>query len=142
MFKPLLRRVLESVGRSTDLDAAAGYDLWSGTYDTETDNLLIALDERVFGSLLERIDLRERRVIDVGCGTGRHWEAILSRGPTEIVGYDISQGMLGMLRRKYPGASRAPGERPLSARCTRRQLRRSPLDAHALSHSRSRRRRR
>jgi ubiquinone/menaquinone biosynthesis C-methylase UbiE len=105
MFKPLLRRVLESVGRSTDLDVAAGYDLWSGTYDTETDNLLIALDERIVRSLLERFDLRERRVIDVGCGTGRHWEAILWRGPTEVVGYDISQGMLGMLRRKYPGAT-------------------------------------
>ena len=104
MLRPLLRRVFENLGRPADLDAAAGYDLWSSTYDSEKENLLVALDERVFGAMLSRATLQGKRVVDIGCGTGRHWSTLLARRPAELVGYDLSSGMLAELRRKYPGA--------------------------------------
>ena len=105
MLKPLLRRVFENLGRPADLDAAAGYDLWSSTYDSEKDNLLVALDERVFAAMLPRVPLQGKRVVDIGCGTGRHWGTLLARQPAELVGYDLSPCMLAELRRKYPRAT-------------------------------------
>jgi ubiquinone/menaquinone biosynthesis C-methylase UbiE len=87
------------------MDPAAGYDLWSSTYDEERDNVLVALDERIFRGLLERVQVRGRRVIDVGCGTGRHWGTILAKEPAELIGYDISACMLAELRHKYPHAT-------------------------------------
>jgi ubiquinone/menaquinone biosynthesis C-methylase UbiE len=104
MLELLLRRVFRSLGRAADMDPASGYDLWSSNYDRDGDNLLLALDEPMFGRLLQRLDLRGKRVIDVGCGTGRHWRSILAREPAELVGYDVSAGMLAELRRKYPRA--------------------------------------
>jgi malonyl-CoA O-methyltransferase len=51
------------------LPTREGYDLWSLLYDEE-DNPLIALEERHFARLLgEPVG---QRILDVGCGTGRH----------------------------------------------------------------------
>jgi ubiquinone/menaquinone biosynthesis C-methylase UbiE len=85
--------------------AASAYDLWSASYDEEPDNLLVLLDEGLFEGLLRRVEVRGKRVVDVGCGTGRHWSKILARGPAELVGYDVSPGMLARLERKHPGAT-------------------------------------
>jgi ubiquinone/menaquinone biosynthesis C-methylase UbiE len=104
MLRPLLRHVLGG-GRAADLEAAPGYDLWSSTYDEEKNNVLVALDERLFEGLLRRVDLRGKRIVDVGCGTGRHWKALLAGEPAAMVGYDVSSGMLDVLRRKYPHAT-------------------------------------
>ena len=43
-------------------------------------------------------------MIDIGCGTGRHWEQILAQSPAQLAGYDVSDGMLTELKKKYPGA--------------------------------------
>ena len=101
----LLRRALRRLVGSGPWAAAQAYDLWSATYDAEPDNLLVLLDEELFEGLLRRVEVRGRRVIDVGCGTGRHWTKILAHGPLELVGYDVSPGMLARLRRKHPGAA-------------------------------------
>jgi ubiquinone/menaquinone biosynthesis C-methylase UbiE len=105
MLKPLVRRVLKGLSRPADLDVAPGYDLWSSTYDGDEENLLVALDERMFAGLLQRVRLQAKRVVDVGCGTGRHWSQMLARQPAELIGYDLSPGMLAELRRKYPRAT-------------------------------------
>jgi ubiquinone/menaquinone biosynthesis C-methylase UbiE len=107
------RRVWRAVRRraATEIeDVSKGYDLWSESYDQDTDNLLVLLDESVFAELLERVSIQGRRVVDVGCGTGRHWVRMLAREPAELVGYDVSSGMLEKLARKHPGAK---------AHCTR-----------------------
>jgi ubiquinone/menaquinone biosynthesis C-methylase UbiE len=101
LLRPLLRRFLALGPR----EAASAYDLWSATYDEEPDNLLVLLDEGLFEDLLRRVEVRGKRVVDVGCGTGRHWNKILAYGPLELVGYDVSPGMLARLRRKHPGAA-------------------------------------
>lgn len=104
ILQRLFQRLFERSARPVEMEPAAGYDLWASTYDDETENLLVALDERMFGGLLAAVDLREKVVADVGCGTGRHWNKILGRGPAGLIGYDPSAGMLTKLRRKYPNA--------------------------------------
>jgi ubiquinone/menaquinone biosynthesis C-methylase UbiE len=86
------------------MDPASGYDLWSSTYDQEAGNLLVALDEVLFAELIGRAEPRGKIVVDVGCGTGRHWSKILDHEPAELVGYDLSAGMLARLQAKYPNA--------------------------------------
>jgi ubiquinone/menaquinone biosynthesis C-methylase UbiE len=104
MLERLVSRLFRRA-ESIEMDPAAGYDLWSSTYDSEQGNLVVDLDENVFGRLLGRAALAGKTVIDVGCGTGRHWEKILGRGPATLVGYDVSAGMLARLKTKYPHAT-------------------------------------
>src|SRR5438270_4798034 len=68
-----MRGALRRLTAATPRAVASAYDLWSATYDDEGDNLLVLLDEELFAGLLARIDVRGKRVVDVGCGTGRHW---------------------------------------------------------------------
>jgi ubiquinone/menaquinone biosynthesis C-methylase UbiE len=100
----VLRRLLPArFGSPRPLDPAPGYDLWAPTYD-DTDNLLVTLDELVFGSLIAELTISEKRILDVGCGTGRHWAKLLAQRPAALLGVDASQGMLDRLRQKYPQA--------------------------------------
>jgi SAM-dependent methyltransferase len=50
--------------------------------------------------LLERYGLKTGSVLDVGCGTGRAFEPLLSRG-WKVVGCDLSGGMLSVAEEKY-----------------------------------------
>lgn len=85
-------------------DPAEAYDIWSETYDNQPDNLILALDRALCQQLLAAIPVTGRTIVDVGCGTGRHWPALSGRSPARIVGYDVSAGMLNRLRNKYPRA--------------------------------------
>jgi ubiquinone/menaquinone biosynthesis C-methylase UbiE len=78
------------------------YDLWANSYDSQPDNLMLALDEEVFSTLLNEINLKDKVVADIGCGTGRHWKKILSKYPKKLVGFDVSKRMLSMLQQKFP----------------------------------------
>ena len=82
-----------------------GYDQWSDTYDTQPDNAVLALESALFTELLQRVDINGRVVLDVGCGTGRHWSEILSRNPARLLGADPSQGMLEQLKSRVPDAN-------------------------------------
>jgi ubiquinone/menaquinone biosynthesis C-methylase UbiE len=103
MLKGLVQR-LENL-RSPVMRPAPGYDLWSATYDAAKDNLVVALDEAMFEGLLQSVALGGKAIVDVGCGTGRHWSKLLARGPSELVGYDVSSGMLARLKASYPLAT-------------------------------------
>ena len=81
------------------LPVVDGYDLWAPDYDTD-DNLLLSLEGDVFSRLIAAMPLRGKVVIDVGCGTGRHWPKLLAQGPARLTGYDVSPGMLAVLRDK------------------------------------------
>lgn len=73
-----------------------GYDKWAPTYDGER-NPLIALEENVTLDLIG--DVRNQRVLDVGCGTGRYCELLAKRG-AKVVGIDPSSKMLGCAKEK------------------------------------------
>lgn len=80
------------------------YDLWSENYDNQQDNLMLALDEEIFSDLLSEVSINNKIVLDIGCGTGRHWAKILNANPKKIIGFDVSEGMLGILHKKFPEA--------------------------------------
>jgi SAM-dependent methyltransferase len=74
----------------------AGYDLWSAGYDTHP-NSTVAADERDFPAQWR--GLRGRRVLEVGCGTGRHTGKLAAQG-NRVTGLDLSPGMLAVAREK------------------------------------------
>ena len=59
------------------VDVIEGYDIWAPTYDREH-NPLIALEENITLDMIG--DVRNQRVLDVGCGTGRYCELLARRG--------------------------------------------------------------
>lgn len=78
----------------------AGYDRWSLVYDRDA-NPLPPLEEPFVRAAVG--DPRGLRVLDLGCGTGRHALWLAAAGAT-VTAVDFSEGMLGEARRK-PGAS-------------------------------------
>src|SRR5579885_1822430 len=97
---PLLNRLGRYLSpfRNRVLEPATAYDHWSAGYDNQPGNLMLALDEQVCSELLTGIEIRDKVVADVGCGTGRHWARLLADNPARLAGYDVSSGMLGMLK--------------------------------------------
>ena len=87
-----------------ELGPAAAYDIWSGSYDEQPGNLMLDLDNMIFSGLLEKLSLKGKVAVDIGCGTGRHWPAILQHKPAKLLGYDVSSGMLSRLKEKFPSA--------------------------------------
>ena len=85
-------------------NADAAYDLWAADYDSQPDNMMLAWDEEIFSDLINHIDLKNKIIADIGCGTGRHWKKIFAREPKKLIGFDVSEGMLKMLQQKFPQA--------------------------------------
>src|SRR5580658_7326762 len=85
-------------------EPAEAYDIWAQHYDDQPDNLMLALDLALCQNLLATLPLTGKTIVDIGCGTGRHWPALFNRSPARLVGYDVSTGMLNRLRIKYPDA--------------------------------------
>lgn len=79
-----------------------GYDLWAKNYDRQPGNLMLDFDEEIFTTLLDKIDLKDKRVGDIGCGTGRHWNKLFAKDPASLQGFDVSAGMLHRLKEKFP----------------------------------------
>ncbi len=86
----------------TDKPPHEGYNLWAESYDSQQGNLMLALDEEVFSALLNPIHIKDKIIADVGCGTGRHWKKLTEKKPQKIIGFDVSKGMLKILRQKFP----------------------------------------
>src|SRR5579864_3845483 len=100
-----LKGFLHKTGLSkSELAPEQAYEIWSANYDKQPGNLMLDLDERVFSDLIENIDLRDKEVADIGCGTGRHWQKIYSKKPSNLIGFDVSGSMLEMLKSKFPFA--------------------------------------
>jgi SAM-dependent methyltransferase len=83
------------------VSARVGYDLWSESYDS-TSNPVVVMDSRYTIGLLS--PAAGELVLDAGCGTGRNLRPLLLTG-TIPVGIDFSGGMLAIARRQ---AARAP----------------------------------
>lgn len=73
-----------------------GYDRWAAIYDVEN-NPLVAIEEPRVDALLG--DVRGMRVLDLGCGTGRHTLRLAQRGAI-VTAVDFSDGMLERARGK------------------------------------------
>lgn len=75
-----------------------GYGLWAHTYDTETP--VSRLDEEAAQRLSP--GLADRRLLDVGCGTGRRLPRSTLGRPTRVVGVDLVRAMLRQAKRRVP----------------------------------------
>jgi malonyl-CoA O-methyltransferase len=80
-------------------DVQGGYDRWAAVYDHDGNPLQALEGPRVRAAVG---DVRGRRVLDLGCGTGRHALWLAAAGAT-VTAVDFSDGMLAEARRK-PGA--------------------------------------
>lgn len=87
-----------------DKDVVEAYDIWAENYDAQPGNLMLDLDEILFTKLLADLNLENKTIADIGCGTGRHWTKILQQKPASLTGFDISSGMLKKLNDKFPEA--------------------------------------
>ncbi len=80
-------------------EIAAAYDEWAETYDTDFNRT-----RDLAGEVLRQVDLdfAGRRVIEIGCGTGRNteWLARPAAGLTNIVALDFSDEMLARARER------------------------------------------
>jgi ubiquinone/menaquinone biosynthesis C-methylase UbiE len=65
---------------------------------------MLDLDEALFSVLIKDIPFGNKVIADVGCGTGRHWEKLYAKEPSKLIGFDVSEGMLNILKEKYPHA--------------------------------------
>ena len=87
------------------LAARDAYRLWAASYDAQPDNVVLELERQLFSELLTQVPLEGRAVLDVGCGTGRHWARLAAERPRALVGADSSPEMLARLRARIPDAA-------------------------------------
>ena len=82
------------------LPVQEGYAAWAALYDNDG-NPLTALEGPAVHSLFGR--LAGCRILDIGCGTGRHTAAILDAGADSVVALDLTPEMLRRARAKLDG---------------------------------------
>jgi malonyl-CoA O-methyltransferase len=85
----------------TGQSVRGGYDRWASVYDHDG-NPLIALEGPIVRAAVG--DPAALRVLDLGCGTGRHTLWLAAAG-ARVTAVDFSEGMLRQARSK-PGAER------------------------------------
>jgi len=104
---PTLRNIKQRLFKPeiTEKNSAEAYDLWSEDYDVQPGNLMLDLDEVLFPKIVSQQIIHNKTVADIGCGTGRHWGKILQMQPLCLTGFDVSEGMLNKLQKKFPGAN-------------------------------------
>ena len=76
------------------------YNKWASFYD-EYPNPTVAIDEICFPLLYQ--NWSGHKVLEVGCGTGRHTERLFDQ-KNLVVGLDLSDGMLSKAKEKLPMA--------------------------------------
>jgi ubiquinone/menaquinone biosynthesis C-methylase UbiE len=65
---------------------------------------MLYYDKIILSSLIYKINLKEKVILDYGCGTGRNWPDLLKYSPDKIIGCDISEKMLDILKLKFDNA--------------------------------------
>ncbi|KAJ2904232.1 hypothetical protein MKZ38_008562 [Zalerion maritima] len=95
------------------MPTVAVYDVWASTYDSDG-NMLQKMDDLELTTLMPSFlslitstasaAVSPLRILDLGCGTGRNTQKLLSHNwsgrNVEIIGLDASEGMLGVAREK------------------------------------------
>lgn len=79
-------------------DNQTGYNQWATFYDSYP-NPTVAIDELSFPRFWK--DVSNKDVLEIGCGTGRHTQKLLAQN-NQVIGIDISEGMLQAAREKLP----------------------------------------
>ena len=91
---------MTSMRAPDDLPVLIGYAAWAPCYDGDG-NPLTALEGPIVRAWFGPI--RGKRVLDIGCGTGRHTEALLDAGAGRVVALDPTPEMIARARAKLIG---------------------------------------
>ncbi|MBI4500124.1 MAG: methyltransferase domain-containing protein [Gemmatimonadetes bacterium] len=106
---------------SSEQDVAHFFDDFSKTFDTFYENqrgaLLRWVDHRFRSDMYIRFartfeafgDLRNRTVVDIGCGSGIYTLEALRRGATQVTAIDPAPGMLALVRERVEREGFAAG---------------------------------
>jgi malonyl-CoA O-methyltransferase len=90
--------VTETTMEKRTVSSLEGYAAWSKDYDAY-ENPLIAVEEAPLRHMCGQV--RGKRVLDLGCGTGRHTTWLADQG-ADVIGVDESEAMLAVAREKRP----------------------------------------
>ena len=104
MISTLKNYIKRSVFSSTvkETNVVEAYDIWAENYDAQPGNLMLDLDAQLLPKLMKNFSINGKQVADIGCGTGRHWQALFKQNPAGLTGFDVSPGMLNKLQLKFP----------------------------------------
>jgi SAM-dependent methyltransferase len=81
-------------------DARALYDRWAATYDDDVFTRMgVTGSGRIAALFAHHVPDRSTSVLDLGCGTGAVGGHLAAAGFRDLVGVDISPGMLDVARR-------------------------------------------
>ncbi len=83
------------------LSPREGYDLWAANYSSESNPIKNLSDEAIIKLLP---DVKNKSVLDAGCGTGYFCQLAYEREAAKITGIDISPKMIEMAKRNCPSA--------------------------------------
>jgi SAM-dependent methyltransferase len=83
------------------IDVASNYDMFAESYDGTYTDAVSRYERAVLRVLLTRY-LKVGTILDLGCGTGMFLDLGFRPDPDQYLGVDISEGMLGVARRKHP----------------------------------------
>lgn len=100
----IISKIKRIFQRQKDWSAREAYKIWSETYDSEQDNLILFYDNIILKEFFSKINFKEKTILDYGCGTGRNWKEIFNHNPGKIIGCDISPEMLSKVKIKFPNA--------------------------------------
>ncbi|MDP6358816.1 MAG: methyltransferase domain-containing protein [Planctomycetota bacterium] len=87
----------DEIAAHPELPGLEGYARWADGYDCNEDNVVIAAEEEIIWKLIG--PPRGLRVLDVGCGTGRHAIPLASQG-AQVTGIEPTPEMLSLAREK------------------------------------------
>ena len=83
------------------------FDEWSTTYDRTPGQFFFGRIHRPVVDAVCSGRVLPRRVVDLGCGTGRLLESLLPRLPgAELVGVDPAEGMIAVARTRFAAEPR------------------------------------
>ena len=82
--------------------SAEGYDLWANYYD-KTASFLDSLEANVLNIMLKCVE--GKKVLDLGCGTGRGIKQLYGLNAGEVYGVDVSEKMLEIAKKKFKTAN-------------------------------------
>ena len=88
------------------LKAKEGYNLYASQYD-EKKTFLDSFENNILGRFFQ--ELKGKKVLDVGCGTGRTISDLKKAG-ANVVGVDPSEEMLKIAKKKFSSVEMFAGE--------------------------------